>query len=270
MRNVDSVLKSKGITLSTKVYIIKAMGLSSTHVWIWELYHKGRMPQNLCFQTVVLEKTLESLLDSKEIKLVNPKGNQPWIFIGRTDAEAEVPIFWLPDMKSWLIRKDPDAGKNWRQKEKGATEAEMVGWHHLLNGHELEQTPGDGEGQGSRHTAAHGITKSWTRLCNWAATTTVCLRLNWTLYICIISLDRHSNLREIWWWQWLWWWWWQWPLSFFYPRYMACKILIPQLGMSLHWEHRVLTTGLPEKSNDNHFIHEELKHTVSWLSGLFC
>ena len=96
---------------------------------------------------MVLEKSLESPFDSKEIKLVNPKGNQPWIFIGRTDTEAEAPIFWLPDVKNWLICKDPDAGKNWGQEEKGATEDEMVGWHHWLNGHEFEQTLGDSEGQ---------------------------------------------------------------------------------------------------------------------------
>ena len=98
--------------------------------------------------TVVLEKTPESSLDSKEIKPVNPKGNQSWIFIGRTDVEAETPIFWPPNMKSWLIWKDPDAGKDWGQ-EKRTTEYEMVGWHHRLNGHEFEQAPGVGDGQGS-------------------------------------------------------------------------------------------------------------------------
>ena len=98
---------------------------------------------------MVLNKTLESPLDCKEIKPVNPKGNQSWIFIGRTDAEAEAPILWQPGMKSWLAGKDPDAGKDWRQEEKGVTEDEMVGWHYRLNGHELEQTPGDNEGQGS-------------------------------------------------------------------------------------------------------------------------
>ena len=103
----------------------------------------------LCFQNVVLEKTFESPMGSKEIKPVNPKGNQPWMFIGMTDAEAGAPIHWPPDVKSWLIGKDPDSGKDWRQKEKGMTEGEMVGWHHWLNGHEFEQAPGDGEGQGS-------------------------------------------------------------------------------------------------------------------------
>ena len=96
-----------------------------------------------------VEKTLESPLDCKEIKSINSKGNQSWICFGRTDAEAETPILWLPDAKSWLIRKDPDAGKDWRQEEKGMTEDEMVGWHHWLDGHEFEQALGDGEGQGS-------------------------------------------------------------------------------------------------------------------------
>ena len=98
--------------------------------------------------SLVLEKTLESPLDSKEIKLVNPKGNQSWIFIGRTNAEVEAPIHWPPEAKNWLIRKDPDAGKDWRQEQKQATEDEMVGWHHRLDGHEFEQAPGVGDGQG--------------------------------------------------------------------------------------------------------------------------
>ena len=106
------------------------------------------VPKNWCFWTVVLG-SLESPLDSKENQPVHPKGRQPWISIGRTDAEAEAPILWPPDAKSWLVRKDPDAGKDWRQEEKGATENEMVGWHHRLNGHEVEQAPGVGEGQGS-------------------------------------------------------------------------------------------------------------------------
>ena len=115
---------------------------------MWELGHKeGWLLKNWCFWIVVLEKTLESPLDSKEIKPVNPKGSQPWIVIGRTDAEA--PILWSPDAKSWPTGKDPDAGKDWRQEEKGMTKNEMVGWHHRLNGHGCEQQPGDGEGQGS-------------------------------------------------------------------------------------------------------------------------
>ena len=105
--------------------------------------------EELTFWTVVLEKTLESPLDTKETKPVNPKGNQPWILTGRTDAEAEAPILWPPDAKNWLIWKYPDARKDWRQEEKGLTEDEMVGWHHWLNGHEFEQAPGVGDGQGS-------------------------------------------------------------------------------------------------------------------------
>ena len=120
------------------------------HVRLWELGRKeDRVLKNRCLWTVVLEKTLESPSDSDEIKPVNLKGNQPWIFIGRTDATPEVPAFWSPDANSWLLGEDPDAGKDWRQKEKRATEDEMVGWHHWFNGHELGQTLGDGEGQGS-------------------------------------------------------------------------------------------------------------------------
>ena len=112
---------------------------------MWQMDHKeGWAMKNWCFWTVVLE----SPLDYKEIKPVNPKGNQSWIFTGRTDAEAETPILWPPDAKNWL-RKDPDAGKDWRQEEKGMTEDEMVGWHHQLNGYDSEETPGDSEGQGS-------------------------------------------------------------------------------------------------------------------------
>ena len=116
---------------------------------MWELDHKESWAlKNWCFWTVVLEKTLESPLDFKEIKPVHPKGNQSWIFIGRTDAEAETPILWPPDAKNQLNGKDPDAGKDWRQEEKGMTD-EMVGWHHQLNGREFEQAPGVGDGQGS-------------------------------------------------------------------------------------------------------------------------
>ena len=131
---------------------------------------EGWAPKNWCFQIVVLEKTLESPLDSKEIKSVNPKGNQPWIIIGRTDAEAEAPLLWPPDVKSWLIGKDPDAGKDWGQEEKRMTEGEMVGWHHWLNGHEFEQTPGDDEGQGSLVCCSPWGLKSRTWLSNWIIT----------------------------------------------------------------------------------------------------
>ena len=122
----------------------QSYGFSSSHVWMWELNHKeGWAPKNWCFWTVVLEKTLESPLE------INPKGNQSWIFIGRTDVEAEAPIFWPPDTWSQFIRNDPDVGKDWRQKEKRATEDEMAGWRHRHSGHKFEWAPGVGEGQGS-------------------------------------------------------------------------------------------------------------------------
>ena len=127
-------------------------------------------PKNWCLWTVVLEKTLESPLGCKEFQPVHPKGDQYWVFIGRTDVEAETPIFWPPDAKSWLIWKDPDAGKDWGKEEKGTTEDEMVGWHHRLDGHEFEWTPGVGDGQG-------GLVcyDSWD--CKELDTTE---RLNWT------------------------------------------------------------------------------------------
>ena len=114
----------------------QSYGFTSSHVWMWELDYK----ESSCFWAVVLEKTLENPLDCKELRPVNPKGNQSWIFIGRTDVEAEAPILWPPDGKNWLIRKDPDAGKDWRQEEKGTTEDEMVGWHHRLDGHEFDMS----------------------------------------------------------------------------------------------------------------------------------
>ena len=128
----------------------QSCSFSSSHVWMWELDHKEVWAmKNWCFWTVVLEKTLESPLDCKEIQPVHPKGNQSWIFIGRTDAEAETPILWPPDAKNWLTGKDPDTGEDWRREEKGVTEDEMIGWHHWLDGHEFKQAPGNGEGQGS-------------------------------------------------------------------------------------------------------------------------
>ena len=116
---------------------------------MWELdYKESWVPRNWCFWPAVLEKTLESPLDGKKIQPVNPKGNQPWIFLGRTDAEAESSILWPCDTKNWFFGKDPEAGKDWRQEEKGTTENEIVRWHHRLDGHEFEQAPGVGDGQG--------------------------------------------------------------------------------------------------------------------------
>ena len=146
----------------------QSYGFSSSHVWTRELDHKeGWVPKNLCFQTVVLEKTFESPLDYKEIKPVSPKENQPWTFIGRIDAESETPILWPLHVKSWLIGKDPDAGRDWGQ-EKGTTEDEMAGLHHWLKGHGFTWTLGVGDGQGG--LACCG---------SWGKETGMTERLNW-------------------------------------------------------------------------------------------
>ena len=136
-------------------------GFSSGHVWMWELdCEESWVPKNWCFWTTVLEKTLESPLDCKGIHPVHPKGNGSWIFIGRTDVEAETPIVWPPDAKNWLIWKDPDAGKDWRQEEKGTTGDEMVGWHHPFDGREFAQAPEVGDGQGSLACCSPWVHKS--------------------------------------------------------------------------------------------------------------
>ena len=151
---------------------------------MWELDPKeGWVPKTWCFWTVVLEKTLESPLDSKEIKPANPKGNQSWIFIGRTDAEAEIPLLWPPDVKKWLIWKDPDEGKDWRQEEKGTTEDDMFGWHHWLNEREFEQVPGVGDGQGSLACCS-----PWG--CKESDMTE---RLNWTETTCRLSVPHWAT-----------------------------------------------------------------------------
>ena len=145
MTNLGSILESRDITNKGPSRLSSSSSssrqdhdFSSSHVRMWKLDQKESWePKNWCFWTVVLEKTLVSSLDSKDIKSVNPKGSQSWIFIGRTDTEAEAPILWQPDAKNWLIRKDSYAGKDWRHEEKGTTEDEMVGWHHQLNGHEF-------------------------------------------------------------------------------------------------------------------------------------
>ena len=129
-------------------------------------------PKNWCFWTVVLEKILESPLDCKKIQPVHPKGDQSWVFTGRSDAEAETPILWPPDVKSWLTGKDPNAGKNWGQEEKGTTEDEMAGWHHRLHGHGFGWTPGVGDGQGGLACCGSWGRKSRTRLSDWT-------ELNW-------------------------------------------------------------------------------------------
>ena len=148
-RKVMTILKSRDITLLT-VLCSQSYVFSSSHVQILELDPKESwVLKNWCFWTVVLKKTLVSPLDCKDIKSVNPKGNQSWIVIGRTDVEAETPVLWPPDVKNGLIGKDPDAEKDWRWEEKGTTEDEIVGRHLRLDGHEFEQAPGVGDGQGT-------------------------------------------------------------------------------------------------------------------------
>ena len=146
-------------------------GFSSGHVWMWELdCEESWALKNWWFWPVVLERTPEIPLDCKEIQPVHPKGDQSWVFIGRTDVEAEIPILWQPDAKSWLIGKDPDAGKDWRWEEKGMTEDDVVGWHHRLYGHGCGQTPGVGDGQGGLACCASWgsrVGHDWVTELNW-------------------------------------------------------------------------------------------------------
>ena len=152
----DSLYNSVHLPETIESGFIQSYDFSSSHVWIWELYHKeGWAPKNWCFWTVVLEKTLESPLDCKEIQPVHSEVDQPWDFFRRNDAKAETPVLWPPDAKSWLTGKDSlektlekPSGRGWGQKEKGTTEDEMAGWHHGLDGRESEWTPGAGDGQG--------------------------------------------------------------------------------------------------------------------------
>ena len=166
MTNIDSILKRRDITWLTKVHLVKAMVFPV--VWTWELDHKESWTlKNWCFWTVVLDRTLDRPLDCKEIKPVNPKGNQSWIFLGRTDAEAKAPIPWPPDAKNWLIRRDLDAGKDWRQEEKGMTEDEMVGWHHWLMDMSLSKLWEIVKDREAWHAVVHGVTKIQTWLSDW-------------------------------------------------------------------------------------------------------
>ena len=167
MTNLDSILKSRDITLPTKVHLVKAMVFPVVMYGCESNYKESWMQKNWCSWTVVLEKTLESPLDCKEIHPVHPKGDQSWIFIGRTDAVV-APILSPPDVKGWLIWKDPDGGKDWGQEKKGTTEDEMVGWHHRLNEHEFGSTLGAGDGQGG---LVCWVTKRRTQLSNWTELT---------------------------------------------------------------------------------------------------
>ena len=159
-------------------------GFSSGHVWMWELDCKENwVLKNWCFWTVVLERTLESPLDCKEIQPVRPKGDQSWVFIGRTEIEAETPILWPPGVKSWLIGKDPGAGRDWGQEEKGTTEDEMVGWHHWLNGHGLGGLRELVMDREAWPAAVHGIAKNRIRLSDWTEQIIYFVLTNATHYI---------------------------------------------------------------------------------------
>ena len=172
MTNLDTILKSfNSHYFANKGPSSQGYGFSGGYIWIGELdCEESWVAMNRCFWTVVLEKTLASPLDCKEIQPVHPGGDQSWVFIGRTDAEAETPILWPPHAKSWLIGKDPDAGRDWGQENKGTTEDEMAGWHHWLNGHESEWTPEVGNKQGGLECC-----NSWGR-----KESDMTERLNWT------------------------------------------------------------------------------------------
>ena len=178
MTNLDSIFKSRHYFVN-KGPSSQGCGFSCGHVWMWELdCEEGWAPKNWCFWSVMLEKTLESPLDCKEIQPVHFKEDQSWVFIGRTDVEAETPVLWLPHAKNWLIGKNPDAGRDWGQEEKGMTENEMTGWHGRLDGHESEQTLGDVEDREAWCAAVYRFTKrqllknnnkqevlTWSELC---------------------------------------------------------------------------------------------------------
>ena len=211
--NLESIFKTRDVTLPTKVNIVKAMVFPVVMYGCerWTI-KEGWVPKNWCFQTVGLEKTLESPLDCKELQPVNPTGNQPWIFIRRTDAEVEAPILWPPDAKSWLTGKDPDTGKDWGHEEKRVTEDEMVGWPHQLNGPEFEQTRGDGKEQGSLACCSHEVAGSWTWLSNWTSSTSL---FWWT----------DSNFSVVW------------LFSFLFCFYVYCILILYKTSLTYCHEH---------------------------------
>ena len=174
MANLNSIIKSRDLTLPTKVHLVKAMVFPVVMYGCESWTIKKAEHRRWCFWSVVLEKTLESPLDCKEIQPVHPKGDQSWLFIGRTDTKAETLILWPPNAKSWLMWKAPDAGKDWRREEKGMTEDEMVEWHHWLNGHEFEQALGVVMDREAWCAVVYGVAKSRTRLSEWT-------ELNWTI-----------------------------------------------------------------------------------------
>ena len=164
--NLDSILKSRDIILPTKVWLVKAM-VFPVVMYDYELdYKESWVPKNWCFWTVVLEKTLQSPLNCKEIQPVHSEGDQSWVFFGGNDAKAETPVLWPPHAKFWLIGKDSDAGRDWGQEEKGTMEGVMAGWHHRLDGRESEWTLGVGDGQGGL-VCWDSWAKRWTRLSDW-------------------------------------------------------------------------------------------------------
>ena len=203
MTNLDSILNSKDITLSTKVHLVKVMVFPVVMYGCESWTKESWVLKNWCFWTVVLEKMLESPSDCKKIQPVHSKGDHSWVFIGRTDVEAEAPILWPPDVKNWLIWKDPDAGKDWRQEEKGMTEDKIVGWHHWLDAHEFGWTPGVGDGQGGLACCdpcgckESDTTKwlNWTE-CSWARNAFFFFFLESSLYK-ILLLETHQELVEV-------------------------------------------------------------------------
>ena len=212
MTNLDSIFKSRDIKFSNKGPSSQGYGFSCGHVWMWELdCEESWAPTNWCFWTVVFEKTLESPLDYKEIQPVHSKGDQSWVFIGRTDAKAETPVLWPPHAKSWLIGKDSDAGRDWGKEEKGMTEDEMAGWHHWLDGHEFEWTPGVGDGQGGLacwnswgHKESDMTELNWTELNVLAEkmlggfpSGPVVKTLHWTQWVWVRSLVRELRFHML-------------------------------------------------------------------------